>query len=265
MIDADFSISHLDKENPSSNRAISNLNKLPINIDEPPFYETKLSREKKSGVGEDGFFEAYFDDLEDRLIEHISSVNLVVGCVAWLTNKRILSALSGVKNGVSIIVQKEDFLRPDYGVSSDWKRRLREAYDNLPSPPCRYSNWGNPLESMSYACGPSIQPIRCMGNHNKNKSPAFPRMHHKFLVFCHYMDGTGSLGEIGQDRITPLAVWTGSFNFSENANNSMENAVFFNDPAVVSAYFNEWNQIAARSEPLDWTSEWAEPEWRIGS
>ena len=37
------------------------------------------------------------------------------------------------------------------------------------------------------------------------------------------------------------------------------------DEAIAQAYYNEWNQLAALSEPLDWDSEWCHPEWRIGT
>ena len=37
------------------------------------------------------------------------------------------------------------------------------------------------------------------------------------------------------------------------------------DPAVVTAYYHEYEQIFALSEPLDWSSEYVDPEWRIGS
>jgi hypothetical protein len=60
-------------------------------------------------------------------------------------------------------------------------------------------------------------------------------------------------------------VWTGSFNWSENGVNSLENAVVISDCRVIDAYLAEFEQIAALSEPLDWQSEWVEPEWRIGS
>ncbi|MGG6325682.1 hypothetical protein ACQ5UC_18795 [Vibrio cholerae] len=54
----------------------------------------------------------YFRDLEKHLISHINKADLVVGAVAWLTSESILDALASVKN-VQIVVQKEDFLRPD--------------------------------------------------------------------------------------------------------------------------------------------------------
>ena len=41
--------------------------------------------------------ESIFKNLEGRVIEKIRSADAVVGCVAWLTNEKILRALSDVK------------------------------------------------------------------------------------------------------------------------------------------------------------------------
>ena len=60
-------------------------------------------------------------------------------------------------------------------------------------------------------------------------------------------------------------VWTGSYNISQTAAKSLENAVVIRDQVIAQAYFNEWSQIMALSEPLDWESEWVAPEWRIGT
>jgi hypothetical protein len=82
----------------------------------------------------------------------------------------------------------------------------------------------NILSSVSVSCDPSIDAVRCVGNHNKDKKPAFPRMHNKFLVFA--KKGRG-----------PYAVWTGSFNLTRNAGLSLENALYITQPKIINAYF----------------------------
>jgi len=54
-----------------------------------------------------------FRDQEAELIKQVSRYSSMVGCVAWLTSFPILEAMEG--KWVSIVVQKEDFLRPDIG------------------------------------------------------------------------------------------------------------------------------------------------------
>lgn len=215
--------------------------------------------------GEDGFclkdyscnsneITVVFRNLEEELIRNIRESDYIIGCVAWLTNKKILSEISE-KKGVLIIVQKEDFLRPDSDSPLGWKNILRQRYDGITGI-CR-PNFGGLLTEMSYCSSEYINPIRCVGNHNSNKNAVTPRMHNKFIVFCKKEDR--QLSKRGK------TVWTGSFNFTENGTNSFENAVIIKNQAIAQAYFNEFCQIAALSEPLDWESPWMAPEWRMGS
>lgn len=81
------------------------------------------------------------------------------------------------------------------------------------------------------------------------------------MDFVHWRDNE----QIYHADYKPYAVWTGSFNFSDNGTKSFENAVVIEDVAIAEAYLEEWGQIAALSEPLDWSSEWMAPEWRIGT
>lgn len=221
----------------------------------------------------------YFRDLERHLVSHIKAADFVAGCVAWLTSKPILNALSRVPQGVSIVVQKEDFLRPDVESRGGWTATLRKLYDALKEPPTRLEIEG--LDYLSFMSDPSIQPVRCVGIHNSDKGRLVPRMHNKFLVFCHVNkvpvgtvracivnDGECEIYDDPDDMInviTPYAAWTGSYNMSKNATMSLENAVFLQDPSIAGAYYAEWRNILSISEPLDWSTPWSQPEWHYGS
>lgn len=197
-----------------------------------------------------------FRDLETRLIQFLTNDTphvAVVGCVAWLTSLPILEAMSHTQ-GCALVVQKEDFLRPDLAPGPLWRQELREAYGSLRE--LDRHQFPGLLGNMSVAWTPEIDPVRCLGNHNRDRKAACPRVHHKFVVLCR----TGGWG-----LLEPYAVWTGSFNFTKNGTRSLENAVILHDPVIVQAYFDEFQQIAAISEPLDWESNWCEPEWRIGT
>ena len=99
-----------------------------------------------STISEDGKVRVFFKNLEDHLIRYVQDVDIVVGCVAWLTSPRILKALSKVK-GVSIVVQKEDFLRPDQDPVDNWRKWLNDEYDKLPEGPTRYCYTGTVVSS----------------------------------------------------------------------------------------------------------------------
>lgn len=219
----------------------------------------------------------HFRDLATHLIGYINKTSTVVGCVAWLTHLGILDALAK-RDGVSLLVQKEDFLRPD-SRSGPSKDRLRQAYGRLHGLPraafdaeydeeLGYSYLGHP--SLTAAPGDHndldtmhvIDPVRCVGVRNSSQASATPRMHHKFLVFCRWM----RLNQKDPVAIlAPHAVWTGSFNFTHNGSKSLENAIVIRDPDIANAYMCEYLQLALISESLDWHSQWVAPQWRIGT
>lgn len=75
----------------------------------------------------------HFRDIEDHIIDYISKADAIVGCVAWMTSRPILKALSK-KEDVKIIVQKEDFLRPDGKIKpTAQNKELRKLYNSLNS------------------------------------------------------------------------------------------------------------------------------------
>jgi hypothetical protein len=202
-----------------------------------------------------------FRKQEEELIKLINEFKggLILGCVAWLTSKPILTALAGCQN-VQIIVQKEDFLRPDIGVKNtdSWKTELWKLYKSVKCNLVRY-DFRAPISNLSVCGDPTVEAIRCIGNHNKDKNPAFPRAHHKFLIFC----------KLENEAFTPIKLWTGSFNLTKNAMQSFENAVVFSDKTgnngLFDAFVKEHHQLFALSETLNWTQTWSTPEFRIGT
>jgi hypothetical protein len=240
-----------------------NLNDLVIRNHEYPverLYDyTTMSRDATVYV--------YFRDIEFQLLNRIQEADLVVGCVAWLTNEKVIDAMAKVPHGVAIVVQKEDFLRPDVGhKAAGWKHKLRGMYGRLRMPHERH-RFPGVVGRLSGSYSHDLDPVRCAGPYNRAKDPAFPRMHHKFLVFC-------SMGaELPDDPrnrydepilpIHPYAVWTGSYNITQNGSRSMENALLVKDQRVVQAYYDEWAQVEAISEPLDWASDACDPEWCV--
>jgi len=246
-----------------------NLSRIPTDGFEP---DTSLKDNSFRGTNiQFEEFEVIFKSLEEHLIRWITEYKdgVIFGCVAWLTSPQILDALA-LCNHVQIIVQKEDFLRPDFNSKNHWKKRLHQRYNNLK---CGLDKMTmrESVSRLSYAWEPGIEAVRCVGNHNTDKSPAHPRSHHKFLVFCR-AEGSYFRGEKeipGVEMYYPEAVWTGSFNFTLNGGNSLENAVVFRDKSglnpFINSYLEEHHQIFGLSEKLNWEQPWSEPQFRIGS
>jgi hypothetical protein len=248
----------------------------------------------------------YFKELKGRLIRCIEDADYVFGCVAWLTDFDILEALSH-KKGVAIVVNKEDFLRPDRKVNGDtFRRRLHGLYGNLPGNTDRYE-FNGIVRQLSVGSDPGVEAVRCCGVRTRDRFG--PRMHHKFAVFARavprpasgrtyscscwkccgepppvagsltekfggrHWDGMREIlvrpGEVVDGEPwwpwQPYRVWTGSFNWTNNATRSFENAVVIDNDQIAKAYYQEFQQVLALSESLDWESDYVDPEWRIGT
>jgi hypothetical protein len=175
--------------------------------------------------------EVVFRRHRDRLLTLLAEYPYALGCIAWLSDMRILDALA-TRQGVSILVQKEDFLRPDLDTAPDFALTLRRAYERLE--PIN-QHWAPGLAgSLSVCTLWDIPPVRCVGNDNVDKHPAWPRMHNKFLVFCLLRENAWRGPELH-----PECVWTGSYNITFNAQKSFENAVILRDPDIAAAYARE--------------------------
>lgn len=200
-----------------------------------------------STKGNNEEIEVYFKDIEGSIIKKIREYEYVVGCIAWLTNENILKELSKKKN-VLIIVQEEDFLRPDINFDGDkkkWRNKIRRLYKKLEKGEIESSFWGVNYASQNIESG-----IRRFGMLNEDKKPAFPRMHNKFII-C-YNEISGYEKEITIDG----EVLTGSYNYTENSNNSLENVLCIQDKKIVSNYFKQFVEISTMSMPLNWQGEW---------
>jgi len=95
----------------------------------------------------DGLTQVFFRNLEAELLQLIDAADVVVGCVAWLTNRRILAALA--KKSVAIVIQKEDFLRPDLGANKNWSLELRSQYAQLK---CTFNRYNGALRGTVLHC-----------------------------------------------------------------------------------------------------------------
>ncbi len=195
----------------------------------------------------------HFRDLKRKLLRYIDQADYVFGCVAWLTDLDILTALHH-KRGVSILIQKEDFLRPD-GNSKSFRADIYRAYRALPTVE-RYHFRLGVAGLLSTNADQLVQGVRVVG---VPKVGAYgPRMHHKFCVFANHNNETDTWHP-------PHAAWTGSFNWTQSASNSLENAVYFDEPKAVKGFYLEFQQVLALSEPPDWSADYVAPEWRIGT
>lgn len=260
----------------------------------PSYAKTTCKDDVKSVV-------SHIGKLSDALTAHVKESTAVVGCVAWLTHPGVLAELAK-KKLVSIIVQKEDFLRPDSAAAgasaSSFKTSLHKAYGAIQGIGGVMGHYDNVafglIEGMDAGiwCPPmhgetEWHAIRCAGAASAKNRQWRPNLHHKFLVFLRpgkeqWHVGTKSFNtkaeaesyakdqkyaqdEIGRwSKLVPYAVWTGSFNITANGDKSRENAIFVESRELADFYLREWQFMLAASEPLNWTSEYVAPEHEMG-
>jgi len=231
-------------------KRIENLNDVKLPTGSGGFAQHDYTR-----MNIDASVSVHFRNLSTALTAYIHEADAVVGCVAWMTSKRILDALS--EKDCAILVQKEDFLRPDDN-GSDFVRRLQASYGKLHCGLNRYNDIGLLLGE-----GTNVDPVRCVGNCDR-ENQASERMHHKFMVFCRYERQyvPSRFGNV--NVLVPYAVWTGSFNFTDSAARSFENALYVTGYETANQYIQEFRQLYALSEPLEWMSRWVKPQYMIG-
>jgi len=212
----------------------------------------------------------YFENIEERLIELIDSASYCVGCVAWLTNIKILEKLQE-KKGVKIIIQKEPYIKRDFNNNirhNTYYIHLRKLYKSIPNllDFTNGSNSNSLTHNFQIASIPNYDKIE---NKRKDfsKKKTFkkilntmrnddeyairccgmvsliykfkPLMHHKFLIMLN-------------KKFKPIGVWTGSYNFTNNGNNSFENAIYITDKKIIGHYIDEFITIYGLSEKINW-------------
>jgi hypothetical protein len=204
--------------------------------------------------GEDGW--VILADHEDALLRWLAHFPAVVGCVAWLTNYRILCALAP-KTFCSIVMQKEDWLRPDYDGQHPARQNpsLYLGENTL----TRYDFSG--LSGLSFATSPQLDRFRVLGFADPKNRPV---MHHKFLVGGRLREPSQRGGEDIVDSFIPQSVWAGSWNMTRGSTRNLDSAIVLG-AGVARVYYQEWLDVIAHSEPLNFQARYSEPEWRVGS
>lgn len=211
----------------------------------PPLHDLHDGPRNRPASTPHGVATAHFGELRAPLLAFVAGSEVLVGCVAWVTDKQILDALA--HRQVALVVQKESWWKKTDARGVALAARYAALRGGLDA-----SAFPAPLATKTFRNKPVpndavLAPIACAG-HNAPGGFA-PLMHHKFVVRCHLVDGV----------LVPTAVWTGSFNFSGNADKSFENAVEIHDATIAAAYLAEFALVASLSESLNWRSRVAKP------
>ena len=203
-----------------------------------------------------GSLRVIFRDIGEEMIHWVSQYDVILGGMYRMTNASVLQSLSQ-KKGVSIILQKDDVIRnPKY----------RRLYDNCaPIDDSYYQK-----ASLLYGDRP-LEAFRSIGFHRYKK--VMESMHHKFMVGVNMESCSDDYSLCSLDHTFDIdypmpkphvkSVWTGSFNATDTALSSLEDAVIIDEPEVARAYYHEWEYLLAMSESLDWIDSRPNPDRRV--
>lgn len=193
----------------------------------------------------------------------------VIGCVAWWSDKQTLEHMRKA-SGVSVLVNREDY--------DEWGNGcVKNEYPTLPKMPepmyKMFEHLGGVLSNVERHRKngrSSLYPIRAFGNgsENKKKRTSFNGQfegyagleHCKYWVFFekgsiikeHYSKRGVNLKSLladyeecyenwSDDKLYPFYVWTGSMNFTGNAKNNHENAIWGKSLIMGLAFFYDFS------------------------
>ena len=241
---------------------------IPINDDGTQISQEDFSTESGTVTV---IFRNHLENLAE-LIQRAAAMNLAcVGAIAWLTDPHILYQLTKLRT--HIIVQKEDFLRPDVDQDNPYREMLLRAdYDDIKGLETRYDLPGI-YSSLSFATDPTLEGVRCLGN-RPEPGVASPNAQQVFRVLQHRYDLSSRLHFKGTRRTlpecppTPMAAPVRVDRLVQRHHKwpqLMGNSLIIQDVTIAQAYLDEWCQLLALSEKLDWEDPYVTPQWRIGT
>lgn len=176
----------------------------------------------------------HYDAVSMLIQEYGRPGRFIVGCVAWLTNKAILTLLKDAQQKgalVQFVVNKDSFIRS----TRNPVRRKYEEFSELTKQQIKLLQGWDQLPPRTQ------KPFRCCGAVLPGKAKMHePRMHHKFAVF-------GKLTE-NKSKMSPETAYMGSFNWTRNAMRSLESAIVIKDERNLKALLQEFQQVAQGSE-----------------
>lgn len=177
--------------------------------------------------------ELFFDEILESLVEKIETWgrdHIVVGCVAWLSNPRVLAALRRCRR-VLLLVTDEAYARWGGGTCLAQYATLPQLAGAEATPAALFGHFPNALCDLRVE---GYQAVRAMATGTRSL------MHAKYLVF---------FADFAQGEL-PAAVWTGSVNHTRQASRNVENALFLDSPEAALAYFHDFANSFYESHEL---------------
>jgi len=227
----------------------------------------------------------YTSDIEKHIINTIKTYGtgkIILGYIAWLSNKNILQALKDYAKAVLFMVNTENYAETNptllerYKTLPTFKEPLWEVFDHLETPlkvldktingkkknKCSFAAV-RCIGNASFTAHRNFENVHSNSNNNNNqqrrkstskKSSYSSLLHSKCMIFCDNVPliehNGGEKGDVIKIKPVPYCVLTGSFNMTEKAKEHLENVVVIEDPKIAMAYFIDFSMIFLGSQPL---------------
>lgn len=183
--------------------------------------------------------ECHFRDLQKILVGEIEKADIVLGCVAWISDPVVLESLT--KKSVALILDSK---------VNRMGKKLKSLYQELKDTNKEpiYEMLTNGFGSEKYLCYTDLnnQPVPKAYAEDWNFESGlyavdgfYRYMHHKFLIL---LKQAPPCFHCGRKKYIPT-VWTGSFNFTKNASKGLENAVIIRNQYISASYLCEFLEI----------------------
>ena len=172
----------------------------------------------------------FFTQLPQALIAWIDQQETIIGCVAWLTRRDVMTAIEASRLSM-VVVQNEQYLSQFAAVEKPLPDSLYAMYQSV-----------NPSE-FALEGSFSIPRYRMCGA-VRHRSGGRTLMHHKFLVGCRL------LWTHGYFSLMPQSVWYGSWNPTRGSLGNCDSAMILDDATTAEQCAQEWKSLWEHSSPL---------------
>jgi hypothetical protein len=201
-----------------------------------------------------------FDENVEYICSKIENSEVVIGCAPWFSNKKIFNSLIKVSEGISIVLDKSTVNKSIKSNSTTWvdhdiKPKKSTLYEfnalpfNLSLLPTDFEY--TPFEdNVINKC--SFRVVGRDQSTQKNKT----LFHYKFLIICEVNKSDDMI-----IKIIPKSVICGSFNFSNNAEQSREALLHIENTDVAQEFYDEWARAYMLSENIEKFSKDLNPEY----
>jgi hypothetical protein len=203
--------------------------------------------------------EFWTDQITEKLVNKIRTLGTngtVVGCVAWFSNENVLRSIAESCHRCLFVVNDEDYSGDDskhklalYDKLPRFREPLHSAFSHYPS--CYLNAMDRNEKGKKYKMS-HYEAVRAIGEQTmSNKGPGgggkkrFANiMHNKFMVFFEKRHIEGREADV------PIAIASGSFNVTQNAEGNLENVVYVEDETIAKGGFDYFCDIFVHSKPL---------------